>query len=142
MGLEWIALPDWSPQPDPKQKADLEKIEEAYRREGALVKNRNEMIERLNLTPEQADLYFTFLFADGRLVKLTEETYLHAETYQKAVQLLRDHFAQNETLTLAQFRDLFGSARKQVQALLEHFDSLKYTRRVGDERVAWKLPDN
>jgi selenocysteine-specific elongation factor len=139
---EWIALPEWTPQPDPQQKADLEKIEEAYRREGALVKNRNEMIERLNLTPEQADTYFTFLFAEGRLVKLTEETYLHAETYQKALQLLRDHFAQNETLTLAQFRDLFGSARKQVQALLEHFDSLKHTRRVGDERVAWKLPEN
>ncbi|MBN2428388.1 MAG: SelB C-terminal domain-containing protein [Deltaproteobacteria bacterium] len=46
----------------------------------------------------------------------------------------------NETLTLAEFRDKFGSARKQTQALLEHFDSLKYTMRRGDARVAWKLP--
>jgi selenocysteine-specific elongation factor len=27
-----------------------------------------------------------------------------------------------------------------MQALLEHFDALKYTMRKGDERVAWKLP--
>jgi selenocysteine-specific elongation factor len=43
-------------------------------------------------------------------------------------------------LTLGEFRDLIGSARKQTQAILELFDSLKYTMRKGDERVAWQLP--
>jgi selenocysteine-specific elongation factor len=53
---------------------------------------------------------------------------------------LRAHFAAHETLTLAEFRDQLGSARKQVQAFLEHCDALKYTLRKGDVRVAWKLP--
>jgi selenocysteine-specific elongation factor len=56
------------------------------------------------------------------------------------VSALKKHFANKDTLTLAEFRDQIGSARKQTQAILELFDSLKYTVRKGDERVAWQLP--
>ncbi|MEJ2700793.1 MAG: SelB C-terminal domain-containing protein, partial [Desulfuromonadales bacterium] len=61
---------------------------------------------------------------------------------RRGLALLKEHFDGHETLTLAEFRDRFGSARKQVQALLEHFDGLKYTMRKGDVRVAWKLPED
>ncbi len=40
-------------------------------------------------------------------------------------------------LTLAAFRDHFGSSRKYAQALLEYFDAQRVTRRVGDERVRY-----
>ena len=59
--------------------------------------------------------------------------------YDEAVELLRAHFTTADTITLAQFRDLTGSSRKIVQPLLEHFDYLKLTRRVGDHRVPVKL---
>lgn len=137
---EWLLLPDWKPSPSPRQAELLEKLEAAYRAEGAQAKNRKEMTDRLGVSEEESDLLFAYLFAEGKLIKLNEESFLHADTYTQALVLLKKHFADHQTLTLAQFRDLFGSARKQVQALLEHFDGLKYTRRVGDERVAWKLP--
>lgn len=137
---EWLLLPDWKPSPSPRQAELLEKLEAAYRTEGAQAKNRKEMIDRLGVSDEESDLLFAYLFAEGKLVKLNEESFLHVDTYAQALVLLKKHFAEHQALTLAQFRDLFGSARKQVQALLEHFDGLKYTRRVGDERVAWKLP--
>jgi len=38
-------------------------------------------------------------------------------------------------VTLAQVRDLLGTSRKYAQALLEHMDEERITRRVGDERV-------
>ena len=38
-------------------------------------------------------------------------------------------------MTLAQVRDMFGTSRKYAQALLEHLDNERVTRRVGDERV-------
>ena len=44
-------------------------------------------------------------------------------------------FDHQDTLTLAQFRDHFGSSRKYAQALLEYFDQQRVTRRVGDARV-------
>jgi selenocysteine-specific elongation factor len=39
------------------------------------------------------------------------------------------------TITVARFRDRFGSSRRYALAVLEHFDRLHLTRRVGDERV-------
>ncbi|WP_305043696.1 selenocysteine-specific translation elongation factor [Geoalkalibacter sp.] len=137
---EWLQLPGWQPKPSPRQAELLRKIEEAYREEGVLAKNRKEMLDRLGVSDEEADVLLAYLFAEGRLVKLNEESFLHAEAYARALALLKTHFDTQQTLTLAQFRDLLGSARKQVQALLEHYDGLKFTRRVGDERVAWKLP--
>jgi selenocysteine-specific elongation factor len=137
---EWVHLPGFTPTPAPEQAREIDRIEEAYRQAGPLAKNKREMLEQLHLSLEKAEPFFGFLFATNRLVRLSEESFLHAEVYQKALALLQEHFAQNETLTLAEFRDLFGSARKQVQALLEHFDGLKYTLRKGDVRVAWKMP--
>jgi selenocysteine-specific elongation factor len=40
-----------------------------------------------------------------------------------------------QTLTVAGFRDLFGLTRKNLIPLLEHLDSRKRTRRVGDARI-------
>lgn len=136
---EWVHLPDFTPTPAPQQAREIARIEEAYRQAGPLAKNKREMLDQLHLSVERAEPYFGYLFAANRLVKLSEESFLHAEVYRRALNLLRDHFAQNETLTLAEFRDKFGSARKQVQSLLEHFDGLKYTLRKGDVRVAWKM---
>ena len=48
---------------------------------------------------------------------------------------VRTHIEQHGAITLAQTRDLIGTSRKYAQALLEHLDRLRITRRVGDERV-------
>ncbi len=38
-------------------------------------------------------------------------------------------------VTLAQFRDAVGTTRKYAQAAMEHFDTRRITRRVGDTRM-------
>jgi selenocysteine-specific elongation factor len=137
---EWLKRADFVPTPSAEQAREIEQIEAAYREAGFLAKNKQEMLERLGLDPARAETCLTFLFGTGRLVKLNEESFFDEETYALAVKALRAHFAAHPTLTLGQFRDTLGSARKPMQALLEHFDALKYTMRKGDERVAWKLP--
>ncbi|MFA5516935.1 MAG: selenocysteine-specific translation elongation factor [Desulfuromonadales bacterium] len=139
---DWLHLPGFSIAPPPEPARQIARIEEAYRQEGFLAKNNREMVERLGFDLDRCEAYFAYLFAQGRLIRLTDETYFHIDAYHQAVDLLVRHFADHPTLTLAEFRDLLGSARKQVQALLEHFDALKYTMRKGDARVAWKLPKN
>jgi len=138
---EWLQRPGFAPEPSAEQAATIERIEEAYRQDGPQAKNKREMLERLGIDPDRSDPLLAFLFARGRLVKLNEESFLHADIYHQALDLLKKHFADHETITLAEFRNQFGSSRKQVQALLEHWDRLKYTLRKGDERVAWKLPE-
>ncbi|PLX96039.1 MAG: selenocysteine-specific translation elongation factor [Desulfuromonas sp.] len=139
-GTESVHLPGFSPQPEGEQARLIEQIENAYRQDGVLVKNRQEMLDRLGLDAAASDECFAYLFATGRLVRLSEESFLHRDAYNAALSALIDHFNQQKTLTLAEFRDRIGSARKQTQALLEYWDSLKYTLRQGDARVGWKLP--
>ncbi len=135
-----LARPGFSAAPPPAMMREVERIEKAYREAGTQAKNKREMLERLGMNPEKSEPCFAYLIAQGRLMRLSDETLFDMETYRGALESLRSHFAKKETLTLAEFRDQIGSARKQVQALLEHFDGLKYTMRRGDERVAWKLP--
>ncbi len=137
---EWLRCPDFDLRPTEDQQRQIDRIEAAYREDGPLAKNKNEMLDRLGIDHAGSEPYFAYLFGCRLLVKLNEESFLHIDTYCRAIDTLRTHFAKQETLTLAEFRDHIGSARKQVQALLEHFDSLKYTMRQGDHRVAWKLP--
>jgi selenocysteine-specific elongation factor len=47
------------------------------------------------------------------------------------------HLKANGKVSLGQVRDMFGTSRKYAQALLEHLDREKVTRRVGDERVLY-----
>jgi selenocysteine-specific elongation factor len=137
---EHIARPGFAPTLSATEQQQVEMLEAAYLEEGAQAKNKQEMCDRLRLDPVLIEPLFGYLVNAGRLVRLSDESYFHASVYQRAMQLLRQHFTSHETLTLAEFRDQLGSARKQVQAFLEHCDALKYTLRKGDARVAWKLP--
>ena len=138
---EWVARVDFSPQPTELQEQLLKKLAKGYRDAGVEAKGRVDMLALAGTPASQADSLLAFLFANGTLVRLNDDSFMHKEAYDKALQALREHFAAKETLTLAEFRDRIGSARKQTQAILELFDSLKYTMRKGDERVAWQLPN-
>jgi selenocysteine-specific elongation factor len=138
---EWIARRDFSPKPTDIQEQLLKKLEKVYRDAGVEAKGRVDMLTLAGTPENQVDSLLAFLFANGTLVRLNDDTFMHKEAYGKALHALKEHFAGKETLTLAEFRDRIGSARKQTQAILELFDSLKYTMRKGDERVAWQLPE-
>ncbi len=138
---EWIARADFTPSPTGEQTLMLQKLEQVYLAAGVEAKGRVDMLALANVPENQVEALLAYLFANGTLVRLNEDSYMHREAYRNALATLKAHFAGQETLTLAQFRDLIGSARKQTQAILEYFDALKYTMRKGDERIAWQLPE-
>ncbi|MCD6582385.1 MAG: selenocysteine-specific translation elongation factor [Desulfuromusa sp.] len=135
-----VATPDWHPQPTAAETQILKNLEQYFRNSGFQVKNNKDVLIQLGLEGLDSDTYFSYLVLEGSLVRLNQESSLHMESYRQAEKLLVGIFQQQETMTLAEFRDKLGSGRKQVQALLELFDSNKYTRRVDDKRVAWQLP--
>ncbi len=138
---EWIARPDFVPEPTPAQQKLLAALEAVYRQAGVEAKGRVDMLALAGTPENQAESLLAFLFAQGTLIRLNDDSFLHRHAYDQALAALKVHFAGHETLTLSAFRDRIGSARKQTQALLEYFDHQKYTMRKGDERVAWQLPD-
>ena len=75
------------------------------------------------------------LIEQGKLVRVSEAVLFSAEAYQKMTQDVVNHLQREGRITLAQVRDMFNTSRKYAQALLEHLDDKRVTRRVGDERV-------
>ena len=48
--------------------------------------------------------------------------------------LLR-YFEDHKELSLAEARDLFATSRKYMLPLLEYYDRIRFTRRIGEKRV-------
>jgi selenocysteine-specific elongation factor len=76
-----------------------------------------------------------FLEARGRLVRLGPEHAIGVTAYAQAKDALLAECASAGEITLARFRDLVGTGRRDAQLLLERFDRDGLTRRVGDRRV-------
>jgi selenocysteine-specific elongation factor len=69
------------------------------------------------------------------VIKITDGVYFAPAAWDALVQGTLSFIDSNGSMTLSQFRDYFGTSRKYAQAALEYLDQLKYTRRVGDDRV-------
>ncbi|HHX87576.1 MAG TPA: selenocysteine-specific translation elongation factor, partial [Firmicutes bacterium] len=125
--------------PSPGDRDKLEQIAGIYRQAGWVPPAFQETLAAAGIESSRQDEFESFLLSSGELVKISEELYFHRDTYREAVEALGRHFRSSPTLTLAKFRDITGSSRKIIQPLLEHFDRQKYTKRVGDYRVAVNL---
>jgi len=71
----------------------------------------------------------------GILTKVSDSVMFASETYTQMTQSITNHLRREGHITLAQVRDMFSTSRKYAQALLEHLDEKRVTRRVGDERM-------
>jgi len=75
------------------------------------------------------------LRAAGRAVRVGRNLHFHPATVAEVQQLVARFIARHGSITIAQLRDELGTTRKFAQALLEHFDAERVTRRVGDTHV-------
>ncbi|HET7467771.1 MAG TPA: selenocysteine-specific translation elongation factor [Candidatus Dormibacteraeota bacterium] len=71
----------------------------------------------------------------GDLVRVSDEVVFTQRAYEDAVALVKELIAAEGSVTVARLRDRMGASRRPVLALLEHLDSRRVTRRVGDSRV-------
>jgi selenocysteine-specific elongation factor len=81
-----------------------------------------------------ADL-FDVCIAEGQLVRIADDLYLHAEAEAEMRRRLQDQLAAGKGLTVAEIRDLLGTTRKYAVPLCEYLDRVGVTRREGDLRV-------
>jgi selenocysteine-specific elongation factor len=79
---------------------------------------------------------FDVCVAEGYLVRITEEVYLHSEVEAEMRRRIAERLASGGAgLTVAEIRDLLGTTRKYAVPLCEYLDRVGVTRREGDLRV-------
>ena len=81
------------------------------------------------------DAVFDVLLRRGVLTQVSPDVALLRETYEQAIQQVKDIILREGQITVAGFRDAFGTTRKYALALLEHLDQIGVTRREGEGRV-------
>jgi selenocysteine-specific elongation factor len=76
-----------------------------------------------------------FLEARGELVRLGDGYAIAARRFAEARETAIAECRETGEITIARFRDLLGSGRRDAQLLLERLDADGVTRRVGDRRI-------
>src|SRR5579883_60977 len=81
------------------------------------------------------------LIDQGTLVKVSDVLLFSQDAYTEAIQRVIAYLRTHKTVTVAEARDLLGTTRKYMLALLEHLDERRITRRVGDDRILGPAAD-
>ncbi|MHB8656525.1 MAG: selenocysteine-specific translation elongation factor [Solirubrobacteraceae bacterium] len=84
--------------------------------------------------------YLPVLHSAERAVRVGRSMHAHPETIAQVRAVVEQVIAADGSITLSRLRDELGTSRKYAQALLEHLDAARVTRRLPDDtRVLRKL---
>jgi selenocysteine-specific elongation factor len=83
---------------------------------------------------------FDVCVAEGLLVRIADDLYLHADAEADMSQRVAQRLATGPGATVAEIRDLLGTTRKFAVPLCEYLDRMGLTRRDGDLRVLANVP--
>ncbi len=70
----------------------------------------------------------------GRLVQVSDDVAFRTQDYEKMLETTKSMIQAKGSITVAEFRDRFGTSRKYALAFLEHLDASRVTVRQGDKR--------
>jgi selenocysteine-specific elongation factor len=102
-----------------------------------------ELAERLlaagHEPPSRAELdaavaHLPALVQAGLAVRIGRDLYAHRDAIASVAERAGAIIAGEGAVTLARLRDELGTSRKYAEALLEHLDAVRYTKRLPDDR--------
>jgi selenocysteine-specific elongation factor len=91
-----------------------------------------DLTEKVNHT--SAGDVISLMISEKKLIKLNE-LITTTKLYEEAKNILVEFLSKNSKITAAQYRDLLKTNRKMAIALLEHFDMIKLTKRIENDRI-------
>jgi selenocysteine-specific elongation factor len=124
-----VRLPEHSVRFSGQQQAAIDELLAAFREQPTTPPSVKEAIAVVGEDVLRA------LVEGEQLAQVSEDVLFEAETYTWLVEQVEAFIGEHGSITVAQARDLFGTSRKYVLALLEHLDGVGVTVRRGDERV-------
>jgi selenocysteine-specific elongation factor len=111
------------------------KIISAYEKTGLTPPTLKVISDDLKIDSTQARDVIQLLIGEQKIVKVKDDLYFHNAAIESLKTSVYDFFEQETEMTTVHFKDLTGGvSRKYLIPLLEYFDSLNFTIRVGDAR--------
>jgi len=109
-----------------------ERIADVFRERGLHPPSVGEVAEALRHRQKVVEGLAGYLVKKGSLVRLPGGWLVAREAVEETVRRLRD--SGKASFDVGEFKEMFGLTRRLAIPLLEHLDSAKVTRRVGERR--------
>ncbi len=121
------------------EQAMQKKIGRLYKEAGLKPPNLKDVLATFNEFPEQQiRQIIDLLLQKGTLVKINESLFFHADELDQLGRQVTDFITREGEIDAPRFKDMTGLTRKFSIPLLEYFDKIKLTIRVGDKRILRK----
>ncbi len=135
-----VALKDHTPKLSQAERRLKQEIFNAYQTGGFNPPDLSELAAkagaRASIVPELAGL----LVEEERLVIIARDLYLDAEAEAQLRLKVLEHLKAQQTMTMADMRDLLGTTRKFAVPIGEYLDQIGLTVREGDFRRLGQTP--
>jgi selenocysteine-specific elongation factor len=129
-----IARADFKPKLSANQRKLKDRVVESYLQAGFQPPDPASFAAQAGGNAANLKDIFDVAVAEGLLVKVTDDIYLHADVEADMRKRLRERFATSPALTVAEIRDILGTTRKYAVPICEYLDRAGITQRNGDLR--------
>ncbi len=123
---------------DPKRSVDdtslRERLADVLRRGGFSPPTGEELARTTSSGTAFARVLQTLL-DDGTAVDVGSDVVFHRDILEEIKRVVASEISVKGNVTVASLRDRLGTSRKFALTVLEYFDTIKLTRRVGDARI-------
>ena len=117
------------------EKGLVKRVEEAVLSGKLQPPSPKELSEQWGEEEEALSAIFEHLYNDGILVRIKGGMYFHRIPFENLKGELINFLKAHKEITTSQFKELTGASRKYVIPLIEYFDQLKLTLRLGEKRI-------
>ena len=115
-------------------------IIQIYRNAGLTPPFFRTICQDLDLDKNTAKDVLQMLIDEKQIIKTKDDLYFAADAIARLEKNLVDSLKKNGTISTPEFKDMTGISRKFVIPLIEYFDSINLTIRVGDLRQLRRKP--
>ncbi|HUG71521.1 MAG TPA: selenocysteine-specific translation elongation factor [Pirellulaceae bacterium] len=134
-GPQGISLVGHGPKLSQNEQKLLAQLIETLRQAGIQAPSVKECQQQATRNQESVPQLLALAAANGELVEVNSEYYVHAEVDQAAKTQLASRLTNGEGLTMSQIREILETSRKYAVPYCEYLDRTGFTERRGDVRV-------
>jgi selenocysteine-specific elongation factor len=117
------------------EKGLMKRVEEGILRGRLLPPSPKELSEEWSEEEEAVQAVIEHLVYEGVLVKIKSGMYFHRVHFENLKEELINYLKSHKEITTSQFKELTRASRKYAIPLIEYFDQIKLTLRLGEKRV-------
>lgn len=131
----YISLQDFEPKPSIEEEKIIAELIEKYTKSGLKPPTWSEVTAHFKISQEKLNEIKVHLLNYAEITKITPEILVPKKSVENAKDKLEEYLSEHGEITVAEARDLLQSTRKYILPLLEYFDTVGFTKRVGDKRI-------